>query len=103
MRLQLDSSSAGADPTKSAEIGQTAATGVSSPDSRRVGSGLFGGQDSIQISGAASALNRLSTDRAARVQQLASSVQSGSYNVSSSLLAGAMVEHATLPDVQAAT
>lgn len=88
MRLQLDSALNGA------EIGQTGGAGAPDANSRRTGFENFGAQDSIQISGASSALNRLDTDRAARIQQLTSAVQSGTYSVSSSLIAGAMVNHA---------
>lgn len=89
MRLQLDPALNGA------EIGQAGGPGAPGADSRRTGSGISGAQDSIQISGASSALNRLDADRAARIQQLTSAVQSGTYNVSASLIAGAMVNHAT--------
>lgn len=89
MRLQLDSA------LNRTEIGQTGGVGASNADSRRTGSGALGAQDSIQISGASSALNSLNADRAARIQQLTSAVQSGTYNLSSSLIAGAMVNHAT--------
>lgn len=94
MRLQLDSSLTGTDSTRPGEIGHTAATGVSGAESRRIGSSASGGQDSIQISGASTALNRLNVDRAARMQQLTTAVQSGSYNVPGSRIAGSMVEHA---------
>lgn len=49
------------------------------------------GQDSIQISGASNALNRLATDRAAHIQQLTAAVQSGSYSVPGAAIARAMV------------
>jgi anti-sigma28 factor (negative regulator of flagellin synthesis) len=38
-------------------------------------------------------LNSLAADRAARIQQLTSAVQSGSYQVSSSFIGSAIVEH----------
>jgi anti-sigma28 factor (negative regulator of flagellin synthesis) len=62
------------------------------------GSGRIGGDsaggDSIQISGPSSALNLLSTDRAARVQQLTAQVQTGSYNVASPKVSQAIVGYA---------
>jgi hypothetical protein len=61
-----------------------------------VASGLSGGGDSIQISGASSALSRLAADRAAQIQQLTSAVQGGSYQVSGSLVGSAIVEHAII-------
>jgi anti-sigma28 factor (negative regulator of flagellin synthesis) len=94
MRLQLDTALSGADSTKSDAIGQPAAAGDSGSDSRRVGSSVSGAQDSIQISGPSSALNRMATDRAARIQQLTSAVQGGSYQVSSAKVGSAIVDHA---------
>jgi anti-sigma28 factor (negative regulator of flagellin synthesis) len=95
MRLQLDSTSAaGPADTALADIGQAAPAGGSGADSNRVASGLSGGGDSIQISGASNALSRLAADRAAQIQQLSSAVQDGSYQVSGSLVGSAIVEHA---------
>jgi len=90
MRLQLDSSVTG-----SGLAGQTTATGGAGADARNVGSGASAGQDSIQISGASSALNSMSADRAARIQQLTGAVQGGTYQVSASAVSRAIVEHAT--------
>ena len=90
MRLQLDSTSGG---VGTSGVGQATPAGGSSSNSNRVGRGLSGSGDSIQISGASSALNRLAADRAAQIQQLTSAVQSGSYQVSSSLVGNAIVEH----------
>ena len=89
MRLQLDSTSAGGP----GGVGQATPAGGSSSSSNRIGPGSSGSGDSIQISGASSALNRLAADRAAQIQQLTSAVQSGSYQVSSSLVGNAIVEH----------
>ena len=50
-----------------------------------------GSQDSIAISGPSSAFNRLTTDRASRVEQVAASVRAGSYQISSSTLSSAIV------------
>jgi anti-sigma28 factor (negative regulator of flagellin synthesis) len=93
MRLQLDPALTGTGITGAVEAGQTVPAGGSGSDSRRI-SGDSAGTDSIQISGPSSALNRLSTDRAARIQQLTAQVQSGSYNVSGSEISRAIVGHA---------
>jgi hypothetical protein len=93
MRLQLDSALTGTGITRSGETGQTAPIGASGTDSRRIGSDSSGG-DSIQISGPSSALNRLSTDRAARLEQLTALVQGGSYQVSSTGVGRSIVEDA---------
>lgn len=89
----MDSAASGLGLNGTGETAQTSATGAGS-ESRRVGSGVSGTQDSIQISGASSALNRLNIDRAARIQQLTAAVQGGSYKVSGALVAAAMVGHA---------
>jgi anti-sigma28 factor (negative regulator of flagellin synthesis) len=52
-----------------------------------------GSQDSIAISGPSSAFNRLTTDRASRVEQVAALVRAGSYQVASSTLSSAIVAH----------
>jgi anti-sigma28 factor (negative regulator of flagellin synthesis) len=90
MRLQLDPALTGTGVTRSGETGQTVPVGGSGSDSRRIGGGSAGA-DSIQISGASSALNRLSADRAARIQQLTAQVQDGSYQVSGTLVGRAIV------------
>ncbi len=89
MRLQLDSTSAGGP----GGVGQATPAGGSPSSSNRIAPGSSGSGDSIQISGASSALNRLAADRAAQIQQLTSAVQSGSYQVSSSLVSNSIVEH----------
>jgi anti-sigma28 factor (negative regulator of flagellin synthesis) len=89
MRLQLDSTAAGGP----GGVGQTIPAGGSGSNSNRVGASSSGSGDSIQISGASSALNRLAADRTAQIQQLTSAVQNGSYQVSSSLIGSAIVEH----------
>jgi hypothetical protein len=89
MRLQLDSTSAGA----SGGVGPTAPAGGSGSNSNRIGPGTSGSGDSIEISGASSALNTLAANRAAQILQLTSAVQSGSYQVSSSLVGNVIVEH----------
>jgi len=89
MRLQLDSTAAGGP----GGVGQATPAGGSGSNGNRIGSGSSGSGDSIQISGASSALNRLAADRADQIQQLTSAVQSGSYQVSSSLVSTSIVEH----------
>src|SRR5580698_3026483 len=93
MRLQLDAALPGTGITGSGETGQTVPAGGTGSDSRRIGAD-FAGADSIQISGPSSALNRLSTDRAARVQQLTAQVETGAYNVPASEVSQAIVGHA---------
>jgi anti-sigma28 factor (negative regulator of flagellin synthesis) len=90
MRLQLDPASTGTGITGPGETGQSAPVGGTNADARRIGGSTAGG-DSIQISGASNALNSLSADRAARIQQLTAQVQGGSYQVSSSLVSRAIV------------
>jgi anti-sigma28 factor (negative regulator of flagellin synthesis) len=89
MRLQLDSTAAGGP----GGVGKAAPAGGSGSNSNRIGPSSSGSGDSIEISGASSALNRLASDRAAQIQQLTSAVQSGSYQVSSALVGSAIVEH----------
>jgi hypothetical protein len=93
MRLQLDAALTGTGITGAGETGQTVPAGGSGSDSRRIGGDSSDG-DSIQISGPSSALSLLSTDRAARVQQLTAQVQTGSYNVSSPEVSQAIVGYA---------
>jgi anti-sigma28 factor (negative regulator of flagellin synthesis) len=99
MRLQLDPALTGTGITGAGEAGQTAPAGSANVGSAnaaganntgRIG-GTTAGGDSIQISGPSNALNSLSADRAARIQQLTQQVQSGSYQVSGSLVSRAIV------------
>jgi hypothetical protein len=92
MRLQLDAALTGTGIAGAGESGQAVPAGGSGSGAR-IG-GDFAGGDSIQISGPSSALNLLSTDRAARIQQLTAQVGSGSYNVSSPKVSQAIVGHA---------
>jgi Anti-sigma-28 factor, FlgM len=95
MRIQLDSIQPGGAGGVGGigDVGQAAPAGGSGPGANRVGTGGPGAADSIQISGASSALNRLAADRTGQIQQLTSAVQSGSYQVSSALVGGAIVDH----------
>jgi anti-sigma28 factor (negative regulator of flagellin synthesis) len=95
MRLQLDATPTGPESTKSGGIGQSPALGGTGSESGRIGSNAAGTQDSIQISGPSSALNRLATDRVARIAQLTAAVQGGSYQVSASKISNAIVGQAT--------
>jgi flagellar biosynthesis anti-sigma factor FlgM len=88
MRLQLDSST-----TRSGDTSQTAAASGFASGVNKGLAGLPGSSDSIQISSASSALNRIASDRAAKVNQLTAAVQNGSYQVSSSLISRAIVEY----------
>ncbi len=90
MRLQLDPVLTGAGITGPGETGQSAPVGGTSAGAGRIGGSTAGG-DSIQISGPSNALNSLSADRAARIQQLTAQVQGGSYQVSGSLISRAIV------------
>jgi anti-sigma28 factor (negative regulator of flagellin synthesis) len=92
MRLQLDSSVAGT--TRPGESVPSAPASGSGSDSRRVGSDGSGTQDSISISGVSGVLNRVFTDRAARIEALTSQVQGGTYQVSSGSVGSAIVEQA---------
>ena len=85
MRLQLNSS-----------VSSTSDTAPVSGGSTRGGRNVesSGSRDSISVSGASSALNSLFADRTARIQQLAATVQSGQYQVSSVELSNAIVGHA---------
>lgn len=96
MRLQLDSAVTETGIARTGEAIPSAPAGGSGFDSRRIGGGSAGG-DSIQISGPSSALNSLSAERTARVQQLTAQVQAGTYNVSGSLVSRAIVGYAVSP------
>jgi hypothetical protein len=96
MRLQLDPALTGTGITGPGDTGQTAPVGgTNNSGAGRIGgntsSGDSSGGDSIQISGPSNALNSLSADRAARIQQLTAQVQGGTYQVSGSLVSRAIV------------
>jgi len=84
MRLQLD--------TQISHAGNTAVVPAS-------GSGTGAdkastSQDSIQVSKLSVALNRMTSDHAARLQQITDSLADGSYRVSAAAIAGAITGHA---------
>jgi anti-sigma28 factor (negative regulator of flagellin synthesis) len=89
MRLHLDSSISGAGDTAQASPAGSANVrgGSRTADSSA-------GKDSSSVSSASSALNELSAQRAARIEQLTASVRSGQYQVSSAALSGAIVAQA---------
>jgi anti-sigma28 factor (negative regulator of flagellin synthesis) len=89
MRLQLDSAIARpADTGQSNPIGGSGSSaGVRGPDNS-------GSSDSIAISGPSAALSQLSSQRAARIEQLSAAVGSGAYFVSSSAIGSAIVAQA---------
>lgn len=89
MRLQLDSSSVA--PGNAAGAAPAESSGQSG---RSAGADASKTQDSSSISGTSSLLNNLSTQRAARIQQLTNQVQSGSYQVSSAAVSHALVGQA---------
>ncbi len=91
MRLHLDTATNNA-VTNAGETSQSAVV-KGSRDAAAQSHGPAGG-DSIQLSERSALFNRLSADRAQRIQQLASLVQSGSYEVSSSRISGAIIGHA---------
>jgi len=93
MRLQLDPALTGTGttgPGETAPAGGANAAGANNAGAGRIG-GTTAGGDSIRISGPSNALNSLSADRAARIQQLTEQVQKGSYQVSGSLVGRAIV------------
>jgi hypothetical protein len=84
MRLQLDSSI----PNSSISgPGEPAVTAGSRGADRNVAEA----RDSTSISGTSSILSSLSADRAARIQQLTSLVQSGTYDVPSASISRSIV------------
>ncbi len=98
MRLHLNSATPTADTAQGVAQGvapgaSLAPSGAASTTDAQRSSG--GSQDSIAISGPSSAFNRLTTDRAVRVEQVAASVRAGSYQIASSTLSSAIVAHAT--------
>jgi anti-sigma28 factor (negative regulator of flagellin synthesis) len=56
-----------------------------------------GGEDQVQISSLSSSLSAHSSQRAARVAQLAAAYQSGNYQVNSMDVSKAMINHALQP------
>jgi hypothetical protein len=84
----VDTSQSGAQGVASGS--SVVSSGAASTSRAQQGSGS---QDSIAISGPSSAFNRLTTDRASRLEQVAASVRSGSYQIASSTLSSAIVAH----------
>jgi hypothetical protein len=91
MRLHLDSTTTPADPGQAVAPGASVvSSGAASTSSAQRSSGA---QDRIAISEPSSALNRLTTDGAFRVDQVAALVRAGSYQIASSTLSSAIVAH----------
>jgi anti-sigma28 factor (negative regulator of flagellin synthesis) len=99
MRLHLDTNNTAgaADTTNLAS--QVAATGTSATSSgtSRAGSvvSVPGSHDSVAVSSASSAWSASFADRAARVAQLTSAYQNGTYHVSSAAVGQSIVASAT--------
>lgn len=92
MRLHLDSTvSTRADVGQATPLGSTPS--VAGSKSEALQTSGSGSQDSISISGPSSAINRLTSDRTARIDQIAASVRNGSYQIASSTLSNAIVAH----------
>jgi anti-sigma28 factor (negative regulator of flagellin synthesis) len=91
MRLQLDSSTVTS--ADNARIASTASAGArtGSRTVDRVGTNT----DSIGISGTSAALSRLSGERTERIQQLATAVRAGSYNIPSAAIASTLLAQAS--------
>ena len=93
MRLHLDPAT-----TQPADTGQAASIAGASAAAASASSAGIRGQsnsgDSIAISGPSTALSQLASQRAARLESLSAAVGSGSYQVSSSAISGAIVANA---------
>lgn len=95
MRLQLDSSVL----TQGGSGQLSSAAAAVQPQKEAVPAGYrsaesIGSGDSIGISGPSTALSRLSTERAARIQQLTAAVRSDTYRVPASALSSSIVTQA---------
>jgi anti-sigma28 factor (negative regulator of flagellin synthesis) len=88
MRLQLDSAI-----TRPPDAGQPNSVGGAGSSGVR-GHGSPGANDSITISGPSAALGHLSSQRAARIEQLTAAIASGSYQISASAIGSAIVAQA---------
>ena len=100
MRLHLDTNNAAGGADSASLASQVAATGKSatSLSTSRAGSVVSapGSHDSVAVSSASSAWSASFADRAARVAQLTSAYQSGTYNVSSAAVSQSIVASATV-------
>ncbi len=99
MRLHLDTNNAAGPADSTSLSSQVAATGKSATSSgtSRAGSvvSVPGSNDSVAVSSASSAWAASFADRSARVAQLTSQFQSGTYNVSSAAVSQSIVASAT--------
>lgn len=91
MRLEVDA----------ATIGPQDASGVASAglygSHSRVSGAETGGRDSAEISGTSQLISAASSERSARIAQLAAAVQGGTYSVSGSAISQAVVAEAAAP------
>src|SRR5689334_690563 len=92
MRLQLEPAVTPGSIGGPVDTASTSGAGAVRSDSSNA-RGTTGG-DSIRISGTTTLLNRMSAERAQRLEQLASLIRSGAYYVSSAKISGALVDHA---------
>ena len=95
MRLQLDTSvgTANSSVGSANDLQQTAATGTAG-SSRSLATNADRGNDQAQISGIANILANSATERSARIEQLKTSVQAGTYQASSTAASQAIVSQA---------
>jgi len=94
MRLHLDTSnSAGAAETTAAAAQKS--TGLNTQGNGTSSVSSSSGRDSVAVSSASSAWSASFADRSARVAQLASAVQNGTYTVSSAAVSQSIVASAT--------
>lgn len=93
MRLHLNSTPTPVDTAQSGTQGVAPGASVVSSGAALTSDAQrsSGSQDSIAISGPSSAFNRLTTDRASRVERVAASVRAGTYQITSSTLSSAIV------------
>lgn len=96
MRLQLDTSTTSLGD--SARVGSSAPAGAS--ETSRAPGILDQKGDRVGISGTSAALNRIASERGARIQQLTADVRSGAYSVPAAGVSKAIVAQAFLGEVE---
>jgi anti-sigma28 factor (negative regulator of flagellin synthesis) len=89
MRLQLDTYLPGLNGSEGAAAAGSAVRSAGAGRTQASGS-----VDTASISTTSSLLSQLSTERAARIQQLTAAVRNGSYDVPSSTISHAIVQEA---------
>jgi anti-sigma28 factor (negative regulator of flagellin synthesis) len=97
MRLHLDSSNVTNSATNNVNAPAETGKSASSLSTSRAGSvvSIPGSHDSVAVSSASSAWSASFSDRAARVAQLTSAFQNGTYHVSSAAVSQSIVASAT--------